>query len=422
MRIFVNEFCGHPFGMELSRELARRGHDVFHAYFADNESTPKGSKENGSEIANLRIEGLHIGRPFNKHGLFSRRAADIEYGKAVAAAAKAFAPDVVISANMPLDGQRILQEMSHRCGARFVFWLQDIYSTAVRFVLNRKAPVVAGMGAWYYEQIEKRLLKKSDAIVCIAPAFAEYLAQCKVDGPEVAVIPNWAPLREIRPTAKNNAWSQEKGVAEKFCFMYSGTLGMKHRPELLLRLAKHLEARKNASLVVNAGGAGAEWITERQGEVSADALKVFSYQPYERMSEVFGAADVFVALLDSEAGSFAVPSKTLAYLCAGKPLIIAAPKTNEAAQVVLRANAGIVISPDHPEQITEAAESLLADPALCAELGRNARRYAERTFAIEDIAVRFLNIFEGGASAARALPAHRPQELADRTPLTTLDV
>lgn len=398
MRILVNEFCGHPFGMDLSRELARRGHAVFHAYFADNSSTPKGSESDKAGIANFAIEGLRISRPFAKHGLLTRRAADIEYGEAVAAKVITFAPDVVISGDMPLDGQRILLQATHRIGAKFVFWVQDIYSTAVRFVLSRKAPVLASLGAAYYERVEKKLLRQSDAVVCIAPAFAEHLARWGIQGPDVHVISNWAPLHEIVPTSRDNAWRREMGLGTRFCFMYSGTLGMKHRPELLLGLAKHLEKRGDARLVVNAGGAGADWLKERAHEVSPDILKVFGFQPYERISDVLGSADVMIALLDSEAGGFAVPSKTLAYLCAGRPLIIAAPESNEAARIVKQAQAGVVISPDHPEQIIAAANQFLGDSEMCSRLGGNARSYAERNFDIRLVADKFLRVF--GAQVA----------------------
>src|SRR6185437_12699249 len=157
---------------------------------------------------------------------------------------------------------------------------------------------------------------------------------------------NWAPLHEIIPIPKSNPWSLENGVADKFCFIYSGTLGMKHRPELLLDLARRFEKNGNVRLLVIAGGAGADWLSERACQVSEDVLRVLPLQPYERVPEVLGSADVLITLLDSEAGAFAVPSKTLAYLCAGRPIIIAAPAANEAAQIVARADAGVVISPD----------------------------------------------------------------------------
>src|SRR5579871_3804057 len=131
MRIFINEFCGHPYGSDLGRELARRGHEVYLAYFADNHSTPKGANDNRDHLPNLKIAGLRIQRAFEKHGLLSRRAADLEYGEVVAAQMKQFRPDVVLSGNMPLDAQRALQREAHNSGAKFVFWLQDVYSNAV---------------------------------------------------------------------------------------------------------------------------------------------------------------------------------------------------------------------------------------------------------------------------------------------------
>jgi colanic acid biosynthesis glycosyl transferase WcaI len=42
MRILVNDYAGHPFELQLSRALARRGHTVPHTYFAAFQ-TPKGS-------------------------------------------------------------------------------------------------------------------------------------------------------------------------------------------------------------------------------------------------------------------------------------------------------------------------------------------------------------------------------------------
>lgn len=397
MRILVNEFCGHPFGMDLSRELARKGHAVCHVYFADNKTTPKGSENSADSLPGLSIEGLHIQRPFAKHGLFSRRAADIEYGRAVATRAKEFRPDVVISGDMPLDAQRILLEASHRLNARFIFWLQDVYCLAVRFVLRRKAPFLASLVARYYERLEKKLLRESDGIICIAPAFAEQLARWGIPDRGVTVIPNWAPVNEIVPTPKDNGWARAHGVADTFCFMYSGTLGMKHRPELLLALAKDIEKRGDARLIVVAAGAGADWLEKRKHEVSPNVLTLLPFQPYERVPEVIGSADVLITLLDSEAGTFAVPSKALAYLCAGRAQIVAAPAANEAARVVELAQAGLLVSSETSSGVLGAAQRFLADPALRSRCATNARHYAERHFSIENIAARFLAVLEGSS-------------------------
>jgi glycosyltransferase involved in cell wall biosynthesis len=329
---------------------------------------------------------------FSKHSIRTRRKADIAYGKAVAEKAAAFRPDVVVSANMPLDAQNILQQEARRQNAKFVFWLQDVYSFAIRFVLRKKLGPLSGIAGAYYERLEKRLLRDSEAVVCISPGFARLAAEWGVDPSRVFVIENWAPLYEVLPAAKDNAWSREHGMAEKFCFMYSGTLGMKHRPELLLELARSLETVDNARLVVIAGGAGAEWLQANAQAVRKDVLTLLPFQPYHRLSEVLGASDVLIALLDSDAGAFAVPSKILTYLCAGRTLLLAAPPENHAAVVVEQADAGVVISPDGASEIVNAARSLMENNELRARYAANARAYAERSFNIAHIADRFLEV------------------------------
>ncbi len=387
--------------MELSRELARIGHEVCHVYFADNTGTPKGpAQRRPQDPENLIIEGLHIEREFSKHSLLTRRQADIDYGQVVASRVEGFRPDVVISANMPLDAQRILRSAARRGNAKFVFWVQDVYSVAARFVLRRKAKLLEWAGGLYFERLEKKLMQDSDAIVCIADDFAALMCGWGVPAAKITVIANWAPVNEVYPMPRNNRWAQQHGFADGFCFMYSGTLGMKHKPELLLELAKHLEKKREARLVVIAAGVGAEWLARRADEVSRDVLTVLPYQPYEQLSEVLGSADVLITLLDSDAGAFAVPSKTLSYLCAGRALLVAAPATNEAARVVERARAGLVVSPDDARGITDAADWLLMNRSLCAEYGSKARAYAEQTFSITTIAQRFLAVLENLLPAA----------------------
>ena len=394
MRILLNDFGGHAFPIELSRELVRRGNTVSHLYFADNLSTPKGKTEE-SEIDSERfsIEGLHIPYEFQKHSILTRRRADIAYGNAVAAKIISFQPDIVLSANTPLDSQRIIYREARRVNARFLFWMQDIYSSAVRFVIRKKSGSLSEVIGEYYEWLEKRLLRKSDGVICISPEFAHLATRWGVEAARVHMIENWAPLAEVVPASKDNAWSREHGVSNKFCFMYSGTLGMKHRADLLLALAQHLAAKGGAQLVVNAEGAGADWLRENSKSIPESALQILPLQPYERISEVLGSADVLIALLDTNAGAFAVPSKILSYLCAGRPILLASPAENHAAAVVTRAEAGMAVPADRKDHFVDAACQLMVSTKLRARFAANARAYAERTFDIGRIANRFLAVF-----------------------------
>ncbi|HEX3436458.1 MAG TPA: glycosyltransferase family 4 protein [Pseudacidobacterium sp.] len=393
MRIFVNEFSGHPFQLQLSRELARRGHQVLHVYFAGNTSTPKGAV-NDTTTPNLNITGLNIRGEFAKHSPLRRRAADIEYGKVVAEAVRRFKPDAVLSSNMPPDGQKILIHETRKHNARFVYWLQDVYGLAVRFVLARRTKLLAGLGGTYYELMERKLLQQSDFVVCISDGFVDYVKHWGIAENKIHLIENWSPLDEITPMPKDNAWARENSVAKTFCFMYSGTLGMKHRPELLLNLARSIATTGDATLIVNGAGIGADWLKECTKDLSRDVFRLQAFQPYHRLSEVMASADVLISLLDSDAGKFAVPSKTLAYLCAARPILMAAPNENHAAKVIASAKAGLVVSPDCPEDFVTAARRLMKNPAERLQYAQQGRAYAETNFEITHIADRFLGLMQ----------------------------
>jgi glycosyltransferase involved in cell wall biosynthesis len=183
-------------------------------------------------------------------------------------------------------------------------------------------------------------------------------------------------------------------------FVYSGTLGLKHKPELLAKLAA--QNWRDTSVVVAAEGVGADHLTLARDARGLQRLKLLPLQPAENLPQVLAASDVLVAIIESWAGSFAVPSKVQSYLCAGRPILLAAPRENLAARTVVRANAGIVVAPDDTKGFLAAAAKLRADPQLRAELGANGRAYAERAFDLDRIADTFEEVLSGAVEIARS--------------------
>jgi glycosyltransferase involved in cell wall biosynthesis len=279
-----------------------------------------------------------------------------------------------------------LLRTTHAHGARFVFWQQDVISAAARRVLGRRSRLVGVAAEGAVAVLERRLLRASDAVVVISEDFLPLLQRWGVDESRTTVIENWAPLDELPVLPRDNQWAREQGLADRFVFLYSGTLGFKHDPSLLLELARWADVNESVVAVVSEGP-GADWLA-REG-AGEQALRLFPYQPYERLSELLASADVLVALLEPDAGGFSVPSKVLTYLCAARPLLVSVARDNLAARVVERSGGGLVVPPKDPQALISASATLHADEGLRAELGRRARSYAEAAFDLERIADRF---------------------------------
>ena len=264
LRIVVHDYSGHPFQVQLSRALACQGHDVLHLYSASFQTPKGGVRPRPDDPPSFTVEGIDLGECFSKYNHFlKRRRQEIRYGKLAARRIGEFCPDVVLSANTPLDAQRIVQKAAKTAGARFVFWLQDIYSAGIAEGLRKiKLPLAPLIGGWY-RRLEKSLLRNSDAIVAISADFAPLLLRWGIDPVRMHTIENWAPRDELCPCPQDNPWSRLHSFAGKFVFLYAGTIGMKHNPSLLLDLGEALRCKPDVAIVVVAEGFHADWLWDQ---------------------------------------------------------------------------------------------------------------------------------------------------------------
>jgi glycosyltransferase involved in cell wall biosynthesis len=415
MRILVHDYAGHPFEVQLSRALARRGHQVLHLY-SESTITPRGQLRHLPEDPpSFEVKGLSLGRTIEKHALVRRWLQERAYGRLLAEQIEMYEPHVVLSANTPTDARAAALGATRTVGASDVVWLQDIYGLAVDRLLRHKLPVVGALIGARFVRLERRLLRRADRIVAITPDFLPTLMEWGIPPERVDVIENWAPLEELPMRPRDNAWARAHDLADKTVLMYSGTLGLKHDPALLLSLAKDFLPESCVRVVVISEGRVVDDLKSRA--VDLPNMMFMPFQPYDAMPEVLASADVLVILLERGADAFSVPSKALTYLCAGRPVLGAMPAANLATRLVQGADAGIVVEPGDRAAFIAAARALVADATRRSELGRNARTHAERTFDIGSIADRFEAVL---ASAGKQYPqaaSVSPEGLARHAPL-----
>jgi len=392
MRIVVCDYSGHPFQIELSRCLAARGHSVLHLHFAEFQ-TPKGEIDALADDApSFRVEAVSLGAPFAKDRFVRRLFQEIRIGRLIADRAMAFGPDLVVGCNMPLDAQRQLRQACADAKVPFVFWLQDIYSAAIAHYLTERLGLAGRLIGSRYRRLERDLLRSSHAIVAISERFVPRLAEWGIAPEHITVVLNWAPLSEIRPVEKDNHWARRHGLHDKMVALYTGTLGLKHNPTILLDLAR-AGAAKALEVVVVSEGKAAQWLEQTAKAETVGNLSVLPFQSMKAYPELLGTGDILLAIRGAEAASFSVPSKILSYLAAGKPVVASLANDNDAAKIVESVEAGRVVPPNDNAAFVEQVLALVDDAGLCATMGQIARAIAEENFAIDTIADQFEAVF-----------------------------
>jgi glycosyltransferase involved in cell wall biosynthesis len=401
MRVLVHDSSGHPFQIELSRELARRGHEVLHIYCSSFLSPRGAMQRSEDDPEGFAVKDIVLSRPFERFsfGRYSpgrRLKQEFTYGGQVCDEVRSFKPDVLLSANGPLFSQLRIQRTCRGERIPFLLWLQDFYSVPMKAEARRRLGRAGSAIGTALEQAERLLVRRCRGIVTISEDFNPKLVGWGVDPAAIEVIHNWAPIADLPVRPKDNPWAVEHGLEDKVVFLYTGTLGLKHNPALLWAVAARLrKERAEGRVVVASEGTGMDWLRERLAGDPIDQLVLLPFQPFDRYADVLGAADVLLAILEPGAGAYAVPSKVLSYLCAGRPVLAAIPDANLAGRIVLDNQAGLVVRPDDEEAFVAAAMRLSSDDDLRRQFGRNGRRYAEHSFPITVIADRFEQLLAG---------------------------
>jgi len=389
MKILLHDYGGYNFTHQLGQTLAARGYTVL---YVCSETTQQVKRFAETSNGNLQVKGIILDCPYEKYNYIQRWFGERIYGRLVAAQIAAFKPEVVISANTPLDAQRIIRKSAKQVGARFIFWLQDAIGLAASSALGKKLPVIGKLIGDYYQTLEKRLVRSSDEVILISEDFVPLMEDWGIAPEKIHIIPNWAPVDQITPQPHDNPWAQRTCLADTFNFLYTGVLGLKHDPTIFIYLADHFQNDPDVRVVVISRGDRFEWLREETNRRGLKNLILQKFQPADIYPQVLGTGDVLVSVVNIDAGEYSVPSKVLSYLCAQRPILLSVPQENLASKIVTEANAGLVASPGDLEGFLQKARHLYENDDLRYNFGISGRDYAEAKFNIEDISRLFEDI------------------------------
>ncbi len=200
--------------------------------------------------------------------------------------------------------------------------------------------------------------------------------------------PNWVDIAHIYPLAEPSHYREELGIAPDVkVLLFSGTLGGKQGLMVIPEAARKLAHRQDLMFVVCGDG-----VMKPQLEVASAGLANILFlplQPFERLGQLLGLADVHLLPQSPEAADLVLPSKLSGMLASGRPVIATCQLDTEIARVVSKC--GLVVPPENSDALATAIESLFEDEDARLHLGAQARHYAKESFDKNSVLERFVN-------------------------------
>jgi colanic acid biosynthesis glycosyl transferase WcaI len=124
-------------------------------------------------------------------------------------------------------------------------------------------------------------------------------------------------------------------------------------------------------------------------------VRFIPLQPREVLPEVLSSADVFLVSQQENVVETVLPSKLMTYMAAGRPVVAAVHPESETAKCIREAECGLIVSPEDPDHLANGIRRMRGDPQFAGMLGRNGRRFAERSFSKETILGEYGILFQG---------------------------
>jgi putative colanic acid biosynthesis glycosyltransferase WcaI len=219
-------------------------------------------------------------------------------------------------------------------------------------------------------------LTRADRIVAIGETMRARLEQKGALASRLRVIPNWVDTSEIRPAPRNNEWSHEHGLDDKFVVMHSGNVGFAQNLELLVRAASFLRDLDDLAVVIIGMGARHHVLVELARVLEVDQVVFLPYQERSDLTLSLSAADVHYVGLSPGLAGYVVPSRLYGVLAAGKPVIAAADAQSETALLVEAVGCGVVVPPSRAELLAAAIRDARSGILNLEAMGERARAFA----------------------------------------------
>jgi glycosyltransferase involved in cell wall biosynthesis len=239
----------------------------------------------------------------------------------------------------------------------YIFNIHDMWPET----LAATGMLPSSIAAKWLGTLARFVYRRAAAISVVSPGFRRNLIEKGVPANKIHVIPNWADEDVYRPVPRDEALAAEYGLSEHFNVMFGGNIGAAQAMENVLHAAERLRDFPTVQFLLIGDGVDAARLRQIAHEGDLYNVRFIGCQPAERMPYFFAWADALLVHLKRDPlFEITIPSKTIAYLACGRPIITCT--AGDAAEVVREAGAGLVCPPEDPDALAQAVRELAAMP------------------------------------------------------------
>lgn len=298
-------------------------------------------------------------------------------------------PDVIYAYHPPLSVGVVAAIVRMFRRVPVVYDVQDMWPDTLRATGMLKNEKLLGLIGKVCDWVYRRV----DHIVVLSPGFKRLLSERGVPAEKMDVIFNWAEENSLGVVGKN---VYAGSLAEdKFRVLFAGNMGKAQDIDCVLDAAERLAmTAPNIMFVFLGGGVELPRLKMLAQEKKLGNVIFFPAVPMAEVGPYLQHADaLLVHLRKDPLFEITIPSKTQAYMAAGKPIIMAV--NGDAADLVRRSGGGVSVPSGDPDALAQAVKSVAELSAAELDgMGKNARNFYQENLSVKVGVRHFSSVFD----------------------------
>lgn len=273
----------------------------------------------------------------------------------------------------------------------FVFEVRDLWpKLAISMNILRNRLLIA-VSEW----LEKKIYFLSDHVIALAPGIKKEIVGKKYPSDKVTMIPNGSDI-ELFQKSKCEKRRRLPVKEDDFVLIYTGAHGIANGLQYVINIAKEAIKRnyKDIKFVLIGDGKLKPILVEQKSKYNLDNIIFLDPIPKTEITKYIREADIGMQLLANHEAFYygTSPNKFFDYLAAGKPVLNNYP--GWVANMICEYHCGMVVDPDDYEGFFNKINILRENKDELEQMGKNARKLAEKKFDRAKLAVKFVKVLE----------------------------
>jgi colanic acid biosynthesis glycosyl transferase WcaI len=268
--------------------------------------------------------------------------------------------------------------------------VQEIYpDIAVRLGALRNKRLISLL-----ERFERFVYRKGRKIIVIAPRMRQRLLGKGVPSNKVEVVPNFVDIDDLSPLPKDNSFSRQYGIHEKFVISYAGNLGPAQGLESFIEAAVLLRGEPGIHFMMMGDGNLKESLREWVAKLGLGNFTFLPYQPYSMMPRIYAASDVCLVPQAIETGCDAVPSKVYRIMACARPVLAITDPESDLAHLIKDAGCGAAVLPGSPSELADLIWEAYQEQVRWREMGQAGRYHVVEHYSRHTVTGRYDDLIQ----------------------------